>query len=65
MIYLAIDELLKKYNRSRYWLSKEIGTDFSTINKWVKNESIFIKLESIDKLCEAFHCEPKDLIKKK
>lgn len=65
MVYLAIDELLKKHNKSRYWLSKEIGTDFNTINKWVENKNSFIKLESIDKICEIFNCEPKDVIKRK
>ena len=65
MVYLAIDELLEKNGKTRYWLSKEIGTDFGTINKWCTNQNTLIALESIDKICEAFGCEPGDVVKRK
>lgn len=64
MVYLAVDELLEKNNKTKYWLAKNIGTDYKSINKWVDNQSSFIKLETIDKLCEVFNCEPKDIIKR-
>lgn len=65
MVYLALDELLARAGKTKYWLAKELGTDYNSVNKWLTKKSVFIKLETIDKICELFQCEPKDVIKRK
>lgn len=65
MLYLNIKELLKKKNKTKYWLVKEIESDFQSVTKMMENETKGIKFETIEKLCNALDCTPNDLFKRK
>lgn len=61
MVYLKVDELLKKENKSRYWLVKRMDGNYRTINNMLYKETISIRFDTIDKLCKIFNCQPGDL----
>ena len=48
---------------TKCWLSKQTKIDINTINEIYNNEVSQIKLETIEKICGALHCELSDLIK--
>lgn len=62
MIRLNVDYLLKKNNKSIYWLVKNMNSTYPNIKPLVYSRVASIKLNTIDKLCELFDCEPGDLI---
>ena len=64
MVYLNIKELLKEKRKSKYWLVKEMESDYQTIGAMMENQTISIRFETIDKLCRILECDPKDLIKR-
>lgn len=61
MVYLKVDELLKKENKSRYWLVKRMEGNYRTINNMLYKETISIRFDTIDKLCKIFNCQSGDL----
>jgi DNA-binding Xre family transcriptional regulator len=60
MIKLRIEERLN--GRSLYWLSKETGIAYSTIHRLATTPAQGISFIVLDKLCDAFECQPGDLI---
>lgn len=56
MVYLRIDELLKKNNKSKYWLVTNLETNYTVINKMINNETYSISFDMIDKLLKLFNC---------
>ena len=54
-------ELLHRKNKTRYWLVKQMQTDYNSVNKMCGNEVVSIHLETIEKLCGVLECEPNDL----
>lgn len=63
MIKLRIDELLKENKKSKYFLVKELNTNYTVINKMLENKTTGINFDTIDKLCKIFQCCPGDLFK--
>ena len=63
MTKLRIDELLKEKNKTKYWLTKKLETDYRYVDNLVKNKTSSIKFSTIDKLCELFECTVCDLFK--
>ena len=64
-MYLNIKELLKKKNKTKYWLMKEMETDFQSVTNMIENKTKGIKFETLEKLCNALDCTPNDIIKRK
>lgn len=64
MVYLKIDELLQKEQKSKYWLVKNMEGNYRTINNMIEKETISIRFDTIDKLCKIFNCNPGDLFKR-
>lgn len=62
MVRFKLDEALKNQAKTRYWLAKETGTDFNTINGIVNNKSKAIHLHTIDKICNALQCDIPDIL---
>lgn len=48
--------------RSLYWLAKTTGLPYSTVHKIAKNRTDGISFIVLERLCEAFKCEPCQLI---
>ena len=62
MVKLNIIQLLEKEGKSKYWLYNQIGMNhYKNFNNLINNETISIKFEYIDKLCDIFNCEIQDL----
>jgi len=61
MIKLRVMELLEEKNKTRYWLVKELQTDYNSVNKICNNLVVSLHLETIEKLCKALDCKPNDL----
>ncbi|MCY6958301.1 helix-turn-helix domain-containing protein [Clostridium brassicae] len=62
MIVFKLDELLKSKGKTKYWLSKETGTDNNTLGKIYNNESKQIKLQTLEKICNALECDISDIL---
>lgn len=61
MLYLNIENLLKKKGKSKYWLVQELGSNYTVINNMIDNNTTGIKFDTIEKLCNLFECNPNDL----
>lgn len=64
MIYLRVNELLEKEEKSRYWLVKGIDGNYRTVNNMLEQSTISIRFDTMEKLCNIFNCEPGDLFKR-
>lgn len=61
MIRLRVMELLKAKNKTRYWLSKQLGMNYQNLDKMVYNQTNSIQFKNIELLCQLFECMPNDL----
>lgn len=61
MIKLKALELLKKNDKTKYWLYKQLGMSYQNFNKMVNNETKSIKYENIETMCRLFNCTPNEL----
>lgn len=61
-IELQIDEILKKRQKSAYWLSQQTGIDESALVRLRKQKTKGIQWKTLLPLCEALECYPSDLI---
>lgn len=68
MLKLNVLELLKRKNKTKYWLFNELNKyktiSYTNFNNIVENKNKSIKYENIEKFCEILNCEPNDLFKK-
>jgi putative transcriptional regulator len=62
MARLRIDELLEERGITAYRLAISAGLTHSTVSRLRHGKSTEIRLEVIDRLCEALDCSPSDLI---
>jgi DNA-binding Xre family transcriptional regulator len=53
---------LKRLEKTPYWLAKETGIPYDTINRLVKGKAGVIRLSNLEKISEALECSPCDLI---
>lgn len=63
MIRLNVQNLLDSKNKTRYWLVKQMDSNYETVNRLCDNQSTALQLETIEKLCDAFECTPNDLFR--
>lgn len=61
MVRLNVLELLKKEEKTKYWLYMQLGMSYQNFNKMVNNETKSIRYDNIEALCQIFNCEPNDL----
>lgn len=63
MIEVKLRELLEARGRSRYWLAKETGIQYSTLIRIEQAQSSNrIELRVLEQICRALECEPGDLL---
>ncbi len=65
MVYLKIDELLKNKKKSKYWLVKNMEGNYRTINNMIEKETISIRFDTLEKMCDIFDCDISDVIVRK
>lgn len=62
MIKLNIEELLKKNNKTKYWLCKNMEITSRNINRIIRGETNSISFKYIEEFCYYLNCNPGDLI---
>ena len=62
MIQIQIDQLLAGHERTFYWLAKETGISHTTLWRLKKGKALGINFETLEKLCQALHCQPGDVL---
>jgi len=63
MIINNIDKILKKQNKTRYWLHKQTGIGYQHIMNLCQNTTKSIKYSTLEKICYALDCTPNDILK--
>ncbi len=62
VIEIQLDELLKKQQKSFYWLAKETGISYTTLWRLKKGRALGINFVTLEKVCEALMCQPGDVL---
>jgi len=62
-IVITLQDILDKRGKTRYWLSKETGIHFKTIDSYYKNKIRRYEADSLLKICVALDCQISDIIK--
>lgn len=63
MVYINIKELLRKNNRSKYWLCKQMNITSRNLNRIINGETESISFRYIEEFCKYLNCSPEELIK--
>jgi putative transcriptional regulator len=58
---ITIDEVLQKHNKTRYWLSREIGCKYQNLVKLCNGETKSITFDLIERITKALDCTPNDI----
>lgn len=61
MYKLNVKNLLEAKGKTQYWLSKQTGISANNVSKIYNGETVNIRLDTINKLCEALECTPCEL----
>jgi putative transcriptional regulator len=62
MIEYKVAEVLEELNKSAYWLAKETGISYPTIDSIVKNTARGVKFDILDKICLALGKKPGEIL---
>ena len=62
MIKVNIEELLKKNNKSKYWLCKNMEVTSRNINRIINGYTDSISFKYIEELCKYLNCTPGELL---
>ena len=65
MIYVRINEILKKKNKTKYWFIKNMEGGYQSLSHLMDNNTTGIKFETLDRMCKILDCEPGDIIVRK
>jgi len=62
-IKIVLKDVLDEKGKTRYWLAKETGIHFKTVDSYYKNKIKRYEADSILKMCLALDCQVGDIIK--
>lgn len=62
MIRINIEELLKKNNKSKYWLCKQMNITSRNLNRIINCQTDSISFRYIEDFCKYLNCTPANLI---
>ena len=62
MIRIGLDELLRDYGRTFYWLAKETGISHTTLWRLKKGKALGINFDTLEKICSTLECQPGDVL---
>jgi putative transcriptional regulator len=63
-IRVALDEHLKRRDKSYYWLAKESGVAHNTLARLRHDQAKGIEFDTLAKICVVLECAPGDLLVK-
>ncbi len=61
MIRLNVKQLLQERGKTRYWLCRQTGIGYQTLDNMVRHRPEYIRIENIGLMCHALGCTPNDL----
>lgn len=61
-IDIRLDVLLAEHRMTLTELSEKVGIHITNLSKLKNGDVSFIRLETLDKICEALDCQPGDLL---
>ena len=62
MIKINIVELLKKNNKTKYWLCQNMNMTSRNINRIIRGDTTSISFKYIEEFCTLLNCTPGELI---
>lgn len=62
MIIVNLDVMLAKRKMSVTQLSQQVGITMANISILKNGRAKAVKLETLDRICRALHCQPGDLL---
>ena len=62
MIKINIVELLKKNNKTKYWLCQNMNMTSRNINRIIRGNTTSISFKYIEEFCTLLNCTPGELI---
>ena len=62
MVHFNIEKLLKKKNRSKYWLCQNMNITTRNLNRFIRGETSSISFKYIEELCKYLECTVDELI---
>ena len=62
MIKVNIVELLRKNNRSKYWLCQRMNITSRNLNRIIRGETTSISFKYIEEICTLLNCTPGELL---
>lgn len=62
MLSFNIEELLKKKNKSKYWLCQNMNVTSRNLNRVIHGETTSISFKYLEDLCKFLDCDLDDLI---
>ncbi len=66
MIQLDVDTILRKKNKTRYWLFNQLNLiapmSYTNYINMLNNRTQSIKYANLDKLCSILDCTPNDIL---
>ncbi len=62
LIKLNIEQLLKKNQKSKYWLCNRMNVTNRNLNRMIHGHTTAISFKYIENLCRLLNCTPNDLI---
>ena len=61
MVKVNIEELLKKNEKSKYWLCNKMNITSHNLNKIITGVTSSISFRYIEEFCKHLNCTPDDL----
>ena len=62
MIKVNIVELLKKNNKSKYWICQKMNITSRNLNRIIRGDTSSISFKYIEEFCKYLNCTPGDLL---
>lgn len=59
---IDVDGILEKQNKSRYWLSIQIGCNYQSIMNLCNGKTKAITFDLLEKICICLNCTPTDIL---
>ena len=63
MIVVNVEKLLKKKNKTKYWLCQNMNITYNNLNRIIYGETKSISFKYIEDFCKYLDCSVDDLIK--
>lgn len=63
MIVVNVEKLLKKRNKTKYWLCQNINITYKNLNRIIYGETKSISFKYLEDFCKLLDCSIEDLIK--